>query len=589
MATRVSGRRTHIVTDIVVFVSAAYFAYVGAFIYYFHQPYSTNPGGQRYCLGPHFVTAQVCNDWQSVGSHTRLLFTICFFIAFVALALLARKFVVLFLAVPIATIQFVNADRNVWLVSLGVAVSIPALVLLMTTLSRHMNYRRLRWLPIIALVATTAVAGVLSALNAGPPVPPLRTQSALTTWPSVALSSVSCSTPGVCQAVGSQNDGPDVVLTLHDGRWSTRTLPNSSSDFNPSISCSQPGDCLVTGLSSLFVEHDGRWGLNESTAYLAPLQPTGTSITACSPRGACWAVVNSISLQTDVVIGEVGGRFLRPHVEEIPHKGEPTARAFVDSISCWSAESCTLYEEAWFLNSHLRDEMFTQSERNGVWSTAQRITPTGVRLPGPIWVNPFVRGPFTCFSPTACWLGGSTSPTAPGNSSKSIVIHNTSSGWSSDFVGSPRTIPRASTVESLACASTTLCVISGGTTTPGSASQYFQVEVNGTWRGPLVEPIQDNGVGIVSEPVGTRSNDAACASSTTCYVVGTMNATNGPQIGFVAKYERARWTFEPLALQEGESETSIQGISCAQSTCWAVGYAASSNWTRGFTFRIGPA
>lgn len=588
MATRVSERLWHAVTDIVVFVSAAYFAYVGAFIYYFHAPYSTNPSGERYCFGPRFVTAQVCNDWQAVGSHTRLLFTLGFLVAFVVLALIARTFVWALLVIPVVTIQFVNVDRVVWLVSLGVAFVTAALVVLIGNLSKRLSYRQVRWAPVLALLAMTTGAGVLSAFNEGLPVPSLKTESALSIFPSVELSSIACTTADVCQAVGTMEDsGPDVVLSLRADHWTANVLPGSSGDVGPAISCSKPGNCLVAGAYSLFIEHDGRWSRNLRASNSTTYPSQGPATSACSPRGPCWAVDYSSSVRGDVVVGNDDGRWLPTHVEEVTTKEGKTAPVFVEAISCWSARSCTFYETASVANESGNESMYEQTETNGTWSMARAISPIGLSIASPLWINPFTRGPFACFSADDCWLGGSTNPI--GSRSKSVVLHATAHGWTADLVGSPRTHSRVSTVEVLACGSPTVCVASGGTTADGSASQYFQAEVNGAWHRPLVEAIKNQGVGLASEPAGTRAIEAACSSTTTCYVVGTMDATNGPQIGFVARYERAQWTFDPLALHEGENFTTIQDISCAQSTCWAVGFAESNRWSRGFIFRLGPA
>jgi hypothetical protein len=71
-------------------------------------------------------------------------------------------------------------------------------------------------------------------------------------------------------------------------------------------------------------------------------------------------------------------------------------------------------------------------------------------------------------------------------------------------------------------------------------------------------------------------------------VVGHMSTTNRVRPAFVATFASGTWSFTPVALGKGETQSLLFAVSCHGGGCWAVGSGTrwQSSWTKGFAYRV---
>lgn len=179
------------------------------------------------------------------------------------------------------------------------------------------------------------------------------------------LDSVSCSSPGNCSAVGTDN-AQGLLLTETGGRWAKgveAVLPGNAITTDaeqlvgiPSVSCAAPGYCSAVGTyyddtntiqGLLLTETAGTWA---SGVEALPANPddglsvsAGPSSVSCPSPGTCSAVgtyVDGSGHEVGLLLSENAGDWSTGVEASLPADAQ-TPTSSLDSVSCPSPGNCT--------------------------------------------------------------------------------------------------------------------------------------------------------------------------------------------------------------------------------------------------------
>jgi hypothetical protein len=200
---------------------------------------------------------------------------------------------------------------------------------------------------------------------------------AATTYQNAGLSSVSCSSPGNCTAVGwfdwdryggSQLGGKGLLVTETAGGWSAgveAALPPNAAMTDPlnnltSVSCPSAGNCTAVGTyydslgpqGFLLTETAGSWStgveaLPESATPLNPALAVGVGLNSvsCPSIGDCSAVGSYLDNSGNLVgllLTETAGRWATGVEASLPANARrPNPFAALYSASCPATGSCS--------------------------------------------------------------------------------------------------------------------------------------------------------------------------------------------------------------------------------------------------------
>ena len=470
-------------------------------------------------------------------------------------------------------------------------------------MARASKDSRARFLPVGVLVAGTVCAVVLS-VTAGAAVAPLNAVPGLVTWPSSELEAIACPSTTSCLAVG-EYDAPSssiaIALSLHGDTWSRPVRLGRAYGLTGiwglnNVSCADVDDCI--GLDSLtwllLSDHRGRWSRDDAPALSQANFPLLAPTTSCSPGGMCWAAYENFvstsptsSYRASWVVGERDGRWLPPRrigPQLSPYEETHHGEVLVNGVSCWSTSSCTVIGSVSSGSvGPFREGLraFVQTETDGVWDSP-RLMPTGLAgSPGESFTSIPLWSPIACTARGTCLLGGSE---VRGNTTFGVATEQEVDGrWLPTVIGDGiATGEQGSTVNVVACRATALCVAAAVGATHGRSWLSFRAEVEGRWQRAQQVPI---GPGIFD------ATEAVCPSESMCDVVGHVLTTKHESLGFVARYEHGRWTFWTYGLGLGAYGTTLNGVACDKTACWAVGTAFWTNPQRevGFSFPLSDA
>lgn len=447
------------------------------------------------------------------------------------------------------------------------------------------------------VILGTASALALS-LGTDSSIETLNATPSLRSWSSVSLRGISCLSSTACVATGnfwSQPEGPTVELQLQRGvGTSPMPIPGSAGYADVSVACSRVGECLAVGLDYLAAQHDGQWSGNHAVGVPSAFGEPGFSLTSsCSPGGACGVIdtVSSSSGTRSYALGAVNGRWLLPENLGPPVSSSRTGvttSVVANGVSCWSRAACTF---SGYVQTgpypHTRLQSFVQTETSGVWRAAHLIpSDQSDRTSGNVIGFPLDR-PFECSSRGNCLYGGVVFPGSAG-SRVGGVQQEVGGHWLPVVTGVGVTAQSMqSEVTVVACASSRLCVASGGANVDGHGSLFFQAEVQGRWGRTLTIPTGDPWSWF-SGSNQSQPTAASCPTPSTCYVVGFVHTPDKQRLAFMATYANGDWSFEPLLLGQGENWTELYGMSCNSGACWVVGDAGISGTHAdlGFAYQV---
>ena len=190
--------------------------------------------------------------------------------------------------------------------------------------------------------------------------------------PFFGFTGLSCPSVGNCTAVGGyeneQGSEEGLILRESNGVWLRgiraplppkgvpNTEPNEFTNPMTSISCSAPGDCAAVGLyvthgsgtfrGLLLRERAGTWKASALVLPAGAKAPGGVFLTsvACASRGNCVAVgyYGNRGKTRGLVVRERVGRWGRAVNAALPKGAAPARKqhAFLNSVSCPSATAC---------------------------------------------------------------------------------------------------------------------------------------------------------------------------------------------------------------------------------------------------------
>lgn len=577
------------------YAMSMYLAYVVTFVFVVDEPWRPNgPYGMLTCLDPHVLFGQICRDWtvRVTSSGSRIGFGAAFLVGFLVLALVVRRFTWVLLVVPFATIPYAHGARSVWTVTAVASLATVATTFVLETVESRGLLRRDRGLP-LGLLSTGAGCALVASLLTGPMVAPLNSQPGLVTWPSVEMQSISCDSPTTCIAVG-QTANANAEVQLHGGRWGKVERSGVPSPAS-SVACADPGDCIVVDspLGTPAVEDKGSWRLDPAKEVAAGslLYPYFLPTAACSPGGLCWAIFGGYpggadsTYKLSFAVSERDGHWLPIRVvgpRLTSHEKELGWKVYVSGISCWSRSSCTVAGEV-VPGASMRTPwlQFVQTETDGVWGAVDPIPPDV----GPHGRTQFETIPvypsgssISCVARATCLLGG-WQISGVSSPAGAAVKQEVDGRWS------PSRIQPSTLVQDVACHGIALCIEVAGSSGGQRSSVMFRAEVDGRWQ--RADRLSVPGRGILISG-SARAITASCPTSNVCYVAGLVEGST-PTRGLIARYAEGRWTVNAsFNFGLGASTTSLSGLACNASTCWAIGSASWGHPLRieGFAFPL---
>jgi hypothetical protein len=404
------------------------------------------------------------------------------------------------------------------------------------------------------------------------------------------LQSVSCPRAGSCVAGGYYLDRAGglqaFIVTERDGRWGKAipvpgigALDRGQNAQVSSVSCSSAGDCALAGTyapgtgppAEGFVasEKNGHWGKAREVPGLGALNKLGAVAVlsiSCRSAGDCAIggdYVDAAGHTQAFVAVQRAGRWEK--AEEVPGTARVNAGgdAFVNSVSCGAASSCTAVGV--YTDNTNHTHTFVLAERDGRWASARQVPGTET------YGNDAWADSVSCPKAGDCAAGGYDAGAQV--FSEAFVAAETNGRW-----GAAEQVPGIAglnvggqaQVTSLSCASAGNCAAGGTYSVPGSTDVFVATERNGRWGKAEEVP------GTAALNTGHEADVVAvsCGSAGSCSAAGTYE-TRSTILPFVVSERNGRWGKAeeiPGTAALGRSATAL-ALSCASaSSCVAGGY-----------------
>jgi hypothetical protein len=175
-----------------------------------------------------------------------------------------------------------------------------------------------------------------------------------------------------------------------------------------------------------------------------------------------------------------------------------------------------------------------------------------------------------CFLPLSYTLSPAVSPSMPnqcaGVPPNAFCAHS----WRLQSIPNPSGA-KASSLSSVACPSATLCTAVGSYTNSAGVIVTLAERWNGTsWA-----------VQTTPNPTGARAsslNDVACPSTTLCTAVGSYTNSAGVIVTLAERWNGTSWAVQTTPNPSGATLTVLRGVSCpSTSVCMGVGWHRNSS------------
>jgi hypothetical protein len=182
--------------------------------------------------------------------------------------------------------------------------------------------------------------------------------------PNVMLSSVACSAPGTCAAVGEYDDSASnqqgLLLSQNDGSWSLAVQPQlpgnalitQATTLN-SVTCTGAGDCTAVGEYTdshesfqglLLTESNGTWDAGVEAvlpANAAGNQNVALDSVSCVAYETCVVAGMYFGAHpTGLLLSETGGRWELPLSAYMPSGASGNPYANLDAVACAAGAYC---------------------------------------------------------------------------------------------------------------------------------------------------------------------------------------------------------------------------------------------------------
>lgn len=349
--------------------------------------------------------------------------------------------------------------------------------------------------------------------NAAPTTTPVWTQQTAPAprEPDPTFSSVSCTAPSACVAVGNgldlQSGGTGAQADSWDGTaWTALRVPRPGSTSLSGVSCPAAGTCLAVG------------GITVGTSWLPVAE---------SWNGSAWVVHRT-------------------------PKPRGSTDAQLSSVSCASAIRCLAVGTS-FQDNHYAT--FADTWNGTQWaSTSAPSIPAGA--------TEEELGSVSCSSRVACTATGSTYSSA-GYAPLAERWDGTS--WTIQPTPVPAGSPNSS-FDSVSCSTASQCMAVGFYDTGHSrGAGYFFETLAESWNGTswTIEPTK--------KLVYSQLTAVSCLHGTRCFAVGSQNDTRLP---LAERWTGTKWVVETSVVTPPRhvNDVSFDGISCTtDNICTAVG------------------
>ena len=374
------------------------------------------------------------------------------------------------------------------------------------------------------------------------------------------FTSVSCTSPSACTAVGSSAGTALLAERWNGTAWSIQQTPGPAGAIAAGllgVSCPSAGACVAVGnyrkKSGAHVALAEAWD-GSAWALKRAAIPKGASLSylngvSCTSAGGCTAVGNDRSAAgAYLTLAEVwhGSAW---SLQATPNPAAP--RAFLSGVSCPSAGSCAAVGD--------------QTSRFEVQ------TPLAEAWDGARWSLRKTPAPATN---TQTYLSGVSCPAATGcitvgqsgidGGSGTLAEHWNGAAWS---IQTTPNAGRQSILSGIACASATACTAVGSYTSPHGGRTLAEAWNGAAWsvqRTPNELSVEDSLLDSVS-----------CAAAGSCVAVGEAGAENVAPLAEIQ--HGTSWSLQQPPVPSGVSNSGLAGVSCASATaCVAVGFYEQS-------------
>ena len=438
-----------------------------------------------------------------------------------------------------------------------------------------------------------------------------------------SVTSVSCSAPTACTAVGSyysSSNGLTPLIERWDGTtWAIQAALRPVGGYSPtftSVACVSSSACeavgsyeSTTGVVALAETWNGSaWG---EQAVPSPTSATNASLTAlsCSSASACSATGSygttgpySYGLQQDWAANLAAGAWTVKSISSLAGTGFDQ----LQSVSCSATTACTAVGGA--ENSKGQEVALTEAWNGAGWTVQSVPSPKGSTgdwlsgvsctavnacvavgsshtaasmqtaliemwdgtswsiQPAPMPSASFSSGlgSVSCSAANACTAIGSFTSSVTYKTAFLAESWNGST-WTASALPTPADFYYGQ-LSSISCSAVDACVAVGSYVNQSYTSQAL-VE---TWNGATWTP---QTLGNVPQQ-GATLNSVSCASSNSCVAVGSdYGSSYGGQAPLAEVWNGTTWTAESAA--GGGRGAALSGISCTSATtCTAVGTAS---------------
>ena len=369
---------------------------------------------------------------------------------------------------------------------------------------------------------------------------------------------VACPSSTVCYAVGRNNNGTGAILSLSSTSvttWVADTIPSGTNQIN-AIACPSSTVCYAVGQNNngtatiLSLSSTG----TSPPSWVADTLPSGTSeisALACPSTSVCYA--GGYDVNSEGIILSLSSTISSPPSWQ-SDTGIPSAADIVNVITCPSTSVCYAGGYGTSSNGTNTVSIFSLS------STGTSSSPPSWQSDTGIPSTTSQLDAIACLSATACYAGGYDV------SSDGIILSLSSPissppSWESDTVPSG-----TSSVDAIACPpSSAVCYAAAGTIlslSPSvSPSLASRSSISPSWQ-------SDTGI-----PLGTSVDAIACPSTSVCYAGGLNNNGSATILSLSSTGTSSSppsWSTDTLP----PGTKDVGAIACPSST---VCYAASQN------------
>jgi hypothetical protein len=391
------------------------------------------------------------------------------------------------------------------------------------------------------------------------------------TGTNLAITAISCASPGNCSAVGALNGNASagLLLTEKAGHWAAgvkavlpaNAAPDQEVDLN-SISCASAGNCTAVGaysdsgccgdLGLLLTETAGHWAPGiESDPSFTPL----TSV-SCASAGNCTAVGGGL------LFIQKAGHWAKGAEPPLPSDAAP-GNVVLSSVSCSSARSCSAVGTYNWVGGGRDAEAGTGlllTEARGKWRAVKAVMPSDGPGEGVILTS------ISCASAGNCGAIGLYNINIDGdNAGEGVLLTEKAGKWEPGV----RAIPPKDAENSdywagwvglagVSCSAPGDCVAAGDYYTAAGRHMTLLTEVAGKWRRGF-EPAQ---------PPRGDVGGVSCVSPGNCTVTASYYG-RGPGRAFLFTETGGKWA---RGVKAPRPANGVFPVSCASpGNCGAVG------------------